>query len=1103
MKYFYNKYFFGIIIILLSAFFVTGGHKNYAYAQVDELSYEEPEDIILQIIVDNTIALSNGVLGVRYKGAYYVPVVELAELFEFAVDYDASRKYLTGWYLDPENAFTIDAEAMEITHAGETDSIGTDEILSEDISPFPEEMYIQVETLSNIWPMSMNVNLANLSLDIFTEVDLPFKLRAEREKKRERMLGKKVEKLDPSTLPLVENPYQLLGKPVIDLQADSRIDGDNNTHNLNISGVQDVLGGTLDFGTKLTRTDGEFKRPDSLRLRLRHVALGDDEYIGGIREIRGGDIRLQQRDLVAGSSQGRGVFVTTTPFREQGEFDTVTVEGVAPSGWEIELYRNAELLEFGLVGDDGLYRFEDVPLFFGNNEIRAVLYGPQGQVREDVYSYNFTGDAVEPGETQFYGGVVDTNEDLITIKKNDQTKAEGLSATGYAFHGLNRSITLFAGGSQVVNLSADEPLKYASTGASIATPIGPVRVEGFKQAGGGEALSGRFSTRFLGTSVSLRGDIFNDFESPEAGFGSGRKKFETEIEAQKNVHLGFGTLSLGVNAEHRETEAGTRNTRLATQQSLAWRGLRLQNRTTTQVTNDKHGGTSGAINATYRVRRWRFRPSMNYTYFPQTRIDSVGASVNYKVPNNYSIDFRATHDFPSSGTTAGVTFSKEFDKFLASVAGDWDSEDGMTVTFRASTSLGPFGEGRDYYVSRDKLSGLAPVQARVFLDRNYDGVFTEEDDEPIPSARINVGGRRSKEETNEDGIVTMLQSSVYQNVAATIDESSVDDPYYKTSSQGYAIQPRPASMPIVDLPMIETGAIDGSVFYNETGNPVEGIMLELVNKEGEIIQTSETAFDGFYTFEFVPPGSYVVRADPKYGVDIPEQEVVVNPDELFSSGVDLLLYSSEVSTIDDSGWDDLEYGPYLPGSEPQEEPYGPALPFDEDLMGPVMPGNKPDDDDHDVMGPTLPANKPDDDDNGKVMGPVMPALANAGGAPAPKPGDDGVQAFVKRVRIGEHPTMVRMVLDLSAPIEYKPMETEDGRMVVIDLPHTAWDAIEQWNGQHTPILDTFIASALPGGGTRLTMTAKSAMKIKASGVLPPSNSGGYRLFVDLYNPNSQ
>ncbi|MEM6780638.1 MAG: SdrD B-like domain-containing protein [Pseudomonadota bacterium] len=1055
---------------------------RHAFAQVDDLGFEEPEDIILQIVVDNSATLSGGILGVRYKSAYYLPAVELAELFEFAVDYDEGRKYLTGWYLDPQNAFSIDAQGMEIVGNNEVNTLGPDEVLGDDIAPFLDELYVQVETLNSIWPLMMSVDLSTLSLVVETEIDLPFKLKAEREKRRKKLTGKVREEIDVSKLPLIENPYQLLGRPAIDLQAESRIDGEANRQSLNITGVQDVLGTTLDFGTTLEHEDGDFKRPDELRLRLRRVALGDEEYIGGIKEFRAGDVRLQQRDLVSSSASGRGIVATTTPFREQGEFDSVTIEGIAPAGWEIELYRNTELLEFGIVGEDGLYRFEDVALFFGNNEIRAVLFGPQGQVREDVYTYNFTGDAVEPGETEYYLGAVDTNEDFIDIKKDDRIEPEGLTATGYAFHGLNRMTTLFAGGSQIVSLQEEDPLQYLSAGASVSTPIGPLRLEAFKQAGGGEALSSRFITRFLGTNVTLRGDVFNDFESPDAGFGESRKKFETEIEAQKNIRLSFGTVGLNVNVEHSETENRNRNTRATTQQSLSWRGLRLSNRTATQVNNDDHLSTSGQINATYRVRRWRFRPALNYSYFPQGRIDSISGSANYKVANDYSLDFRAAHQFEAGTTTAGMTFSKEFDRFLGSVAGDWDSEDGLTVAFRASASLGPYGNERDYIVYRNKLSSVSPVQARIFLDRDNDGKFDENIDDPIPDAKLTVAGRRSLEQTDEDGRLVMFQNQAYRNVVASIDESSVDDPYYKTVLDGFAIQPRPASMPSIELPMIETGAIDGSVFYDETNNPVEGLILELVNEKGEVIQTSETAFDGFYTFEFVPPGSYTVRADPDYGVDIPPQTVVVNADELYYSGIDLLLYSNDPTTIGDD-WDGSGFGPYLPGQEPTGDPMGPTLPFDEDLMGPFMPATKPDEDDQ-AAGPVMPQNVPS-------------------GSPAPKPGDDNMKAFVKRVRIGEHPTMVRLVLDLSGPIDYSPMETQDGRMVVVDLPHTAWDAIEEWNGSNTPILSSFDVSAMPDGGTRLTMAAKSFMKIKSSGVLPPSESGGFRLFIDLFNPNNE
>ena len=43
--------------------------------------------------------------------------------------------------------------------------------------------------------------------------------------------------------------------------------------------------------------------------------------------------------------------------------------GVGPPGWEIELYNNNELIDFGEVPGDGLYFFEDVVLGYGNNQI--------------------------------------------------------------------------------------------------------------------------------------------------------------------------------------------------------------------------------------------------------------------------------------------------------------------------------------------------------------------------------------------------------------------------------------------------------------------------------------------------------------------------------------------------------------------------------------------------------------------------------------------------------------------------------------------------------------------------------------------------------------
>lgn len=1095
MNYFIRKIVLLLILSCAVVFSLSVVESKPVRAQAGNLTYTEPEDLILVAVFDpGGYVLSEGILGVQFNGMYYLPALELAEIFEFAVDFDEGRRYLTGWYLSPENTFSIDARAMTLTHLGEESGLGDEDILGEDISPFPSEMYVAVETLNQMWPaVRMTVDLSRLQLYIEAQEDLPFQLRLERKKKREIIMGQKSQKKDLSGLEVIENEYKFLGLPTIDFQAQSLIDGENNNHSLNVTGVQDLAGTTADFGIRFERTDGEFKRPDNARLRLRRIAMGDEDYFLGVREIKGGDIRLKQRNLVENSMSGRGVGISTKPLTLQGEFDVVTIEGVAPAGWEIELYRNNELLEFGRVEQDGLYRFEDIQLFYGNNEIRAILYGPEGQVREDVYNYNFNNEMVTPGEVEFYAGALDTNEDFIPIDQDDNLEAEGLTATGYAFYGLNKRVTLFAGGSQLPVLQEDKIQKYASGGAIVNLPIGLAQVEAYNQLGKGEAIEAKFLTDFFGTKINLQAAKYNQFESPSSGFGNNAKDKEASIEAGRNFRLPFGTLSLRGEAEHRENVDGSTRQQYTTQQSLTWRGLRLSNRTLTQVTNSQHAATSGQINANYRLRRWRFRPSLNYTTFPSDQITSATWDMLYQLPNEYSIGFQTTHGFQTARTTSQLTFSKEFEKFLASVQGEWDSEEGLSMTLRASTSLGPYGPSRDYIVSRDRLSSLSPVQARVFLDNDYDGLFTAEEDDPVEGARIWVGNRRSSEKTDADGKISANQNTSFQNTPIYLDESSVADPYYKSATEGFYIQPRPGTMPSVNLPLIQTGAIDGTVYYDETGNPVEGLTLQLLDRNGKVLQEVETAYDGFYTFEFVPPGTYTIQADPSYDINIPPEQVVVDSEELYYSGVDLSLLTDEVE-LTEEGWGGL-FGPFRPGEEPViEQQLGDDL--DKMPFGPVLPEPNTTPSEEPISqpyGPYLPGKEPDE---AGLQPNKMPTLQSA----APPPGAGGTKAAVKRVRIGEHARKIRVVLDLTGPVDYSTIETNDGKTVIVDLPAVAWGATAEWDGQRTPILSHYYTDALDQGGTRFVLEAHTLMQVQSSGILAPQGDSGYRLYIDLVGP---
>ena len=70
------------------------------------------------------------------------------------------------------------------------------------------------------------------------------------------------------------------------------------------------------------------------------------------------------------------------PLTGNTELDTLDLQGDIQPSWDVELYRNDELISALTAGPDGRYVFNDIELLYGNNTLRLVFYGPQGQTRE-------------------------------------------------------------------------------------------------------------------------------------------------------------------------------------------------------------------------------------------------------------------------------------------------------------------------------------------------------------------------------------------------------------------------------------------------------------------------------------------------------------------------------------------------------------------------------------------------------------------------------------------------------------------------------------------------------------------------------------------------
>lgn len=1059
-------------IALLCIGTCMGGAAHTAFAQQQEV-----QDLILEVRM-GTALITPAATVLERDGRYYLPLIDIAENYEFIItDQEVSRGFVSGWYISEDKTFSVDREKKEAYHGGTRIALDEDDFADD---PYNEgnDVYLAMEVFSQIWPEIMfSVDLSTLQLKADSDATFPFMERAERRARQKFLEARRATQMGPQKdLPFIANPYTLIGKPILDV--DTTFGWNNNdrtiTNQTNLNGVQDLAYMTADYGLTLRRDATGYQNPDSMRLTFTRESTPDAEIPLGIKNVELGDTRVPFRELVANSAGGRGAFVTTNKNGNSGAFDIITVEGTGPSGWEVELYRNNELIDFGTVDSRGEYRFENVATQYGNNRMRVVLYGPQGQIREDVKDYNFASSMLREGEHSFSAAAVDANREFVRFRKPDSERPEGIARSFLGSYGLNRSFTVF--GSYNALPTDDGDKSYLSTGATFALDGGYGQAEAFKQIDGGHALDLRYLTEVLGFRLNMISTtFFNKFESPTSGFNNAAKKNEQEIVANRTFRLPFGSLGLQFDANRIRRLNDTTDVSFRTRQTLSRGGFQLTHQTDTRLLDGAHQQTGGTFSTNYRMNKWRLRGGLAYTYFPETRFTNGDVELRYETRDDFIAALRFNNDFVEDRIGAGVQLGYDFKKFLGSIDTNWRQDEGVEVMLRASTSFGPYGDGGGYNMVSESQRGLAPVRGHAFLDRNFNDLF-DEGDEPLTGAQLNIDGRAAPEESDEGGHVVAMQSSTSGKVNVSLDKSSLEDPYYTPSTDGYSLAPRRGTVPSLSFPVIETGAIDGTIYAADSKDPVQGIAIQLVDSSGNVVMTTEAAYDGFYTFEFVRPATYTVRVDPAIPVNVPPVTVTVAADELFASGIDLTL-QGQVSAAD---------GVFTTADA---QAAADQASFDEEFEKALVAES--------AEGITAVEPRSGSAEHGRVAQPYH-ETHNGTSLPAPHSADGSLSAVVHRVRAGKHPDKVRLVMELSGPVNYQILPGADTHEVIVELPDVAWDALIK--GQSDIV--NYNAEAMTDDqgkktGTRLRLKAFQGLSTSGQGLLKPDGTAGHRLYLDL------
>ncbi|NCC03321.1 MAG: hypothetical protein EOM37_04650 [Proteobacteria bacterium] len=831
----------------------SGTHEE-GKRQADTESSGDGEPLILAPKIKSARPDGNFVEAMDYSGQVYLPFNDLIQILDFPIKVEKDETEASGFSFTPDNEFTLSLSRKEVRYDGKTETLK-----SQDIQVKDGRLYVNVESFAAWFGIKCTVNREQGVLQLETDKLFPQEASEERRNQWNKLLS--VTKPKDDDLPLLENPYRLVGYPSIDVDIGSyyrhsvkNSQTKNYTSNYNVQGAMD-----LGYMTSQFYAQGS---TDHRALQNFRLVLGREDptsqLLGPLRatSFAVGDITLPSVSFATVNSNGRGATLTNRDVSMPDNFDVHSFTGVSVPGHEVELYRNNILVAFQQVDSSGRYNFTDIPILYGQNVFRLVFYGPQGQTEERVETISASNAMLQQGKFEYTFGADERNVNLLGPRKTEDTRLPNAPQYVGSFrYGLTPDFTLGISMAQTELEDGTHRYAVASTNASLAgvlaefTAARDLTAGGW--AGGVSALGG-----FEDVSLRARYRHYKDFVSEAVNYTEEPLRSEAQLDANSQFYLpviqGF---TLGISSL-RETFVDTQKDPRWTQGvqlSKSFWGLSFSNKLDYIYNGERTLRDTFGL----QTRLWNisFRTTGIYDFAPTSGFHSTSVAADYRLTDKLTAQSQIERDMSTRDTSFGQSMIWDFDAFRLSFNNFIDTNGNYSVGMNVLFSLVHNPSTNKWQAQPQQTSSGGAVAGRIFSDVNGNGVY-DEGEKLFPDAAVRVNRLPVK---MDEGGYFVAPVAPYNIAKVELNASSIDDPLISPKTNGYRVRTRPGDVVVADFPLVQTTIIDGNSYFLEKNGerrPLGNIVVELTDKDKKILKRVISDAEGYYTFENVEKGEY-------------------------------------------------------------------------------------------------------------------------------------------------------------------------------------------------------------------------------------------------------
>ncbi|WP_282166592.1 carboxypeptidase-like regulatory domain-containing protein [Shewanella japonica] len=767
--------------------------------------------------------LSDEIFIYQDKATLYLPIQFLADNLMLPLQVNMQPLSVSGWYLTTENTVDISQHLMQFTAQNSDCNQTPTDVYFDDW-----DIYVDIEVVEQILGLEIHFDHARQLLAVNENILVPLSQLLERQKRHQQFNHQKNAN-DQQRMRQVTSEYATIGD--LALHADVGVSQRKQieTQQPNVDGFiqarTDLLGHSAYAGYSWSEYGETFNA-------YIEKAMADT----WIKYYRLGSIDSHNLALVSGASSGEGLILNAgDAFSDDIRY--IVVEGELEPGWDVELYRNGGLISVQRVGDNGQYRFEQVPYYIGTNQYQLRLFGPNGETRTESFSKLLDPSLMQADSFGMNFGVMQ--------REQDDLKQVYASANWAVSDNFSAGIALIE-----QQVSDNKWLFNPSLTFSMLTDnsVWQLNLTG-NETGTAANIIAQGSNSLIDWQAEWA--HYQDFESWE----NPNNQVKQLANINVNGNLDHTNMSWALNGSWQEQNFGTDSIYLGATVAGQFQHLALSNELSWQnIADTQRWANRLALSG--RVSDWYLRSYADIALLPTTELTQLvsNASTSLGEQSNYQFEVRY-QPMALAEVTVRNSLSYFLDTSTLRLTLENDSEGDWFAQFKWSSSALLIAPDNTWLLDRVSHLNTGSVKIIAFQDDNNNGLF-DEDELPLSGLRFS-GHSQADSATDERGqlLITHIQTSRPHRLV--LNEQSLPDPFLLPQNSILLVNAHPGNVAEVLFPVLFTAELDGEIFHDD-GVAAKGVLVTLID-DADNQYHARVEYDGVFIFEQLVPGRYQIE----------------------------------------------------------------------------------------------------------------------------------------------------------------------------------------------------------------------------------------------------